>query len=157
MPSFVPERPTLPPLRSLALPMHGVPSKMTLPGIPVSPLTRSSTATVINTVTGSLLRPLIPNSATQMAGTRLLSHIFTRAVSPASSVYSRSPRIYVLQFGSQLPTSYASDESRRTTRSPRPDRLARKGRCRARHMLDKCIECVGCTQDDLLPRCTEQY
>jgi hypothetical protein len=32
MPSFAPERPTLPPLRSLALPMHGVPSKMTLPG-----------------------------------------------------------------------------------------------------------------------------
>jgi len=35
MPSFVPERPTLPPLRSLALPMHGVPSKMTLPGMHV--------------------------------------------------------------------------------------------------------------------------
>ena len=35
MSSFVPERPTLPPLRSLALPMHGVPSKMTLPGVPV--------------------------------------------------------------------------------------------------------------------------
>lgn len=33
MSSFVPERPTLPPLRSLALPMHGVPSKITLPGI----------------------------------------------------------------------------------------------------------------------------
>ncbi|KAI0295741.1 hypothetical protein BC826DRAFT_1007381 [Russula brevipes] len=33
MPSFVPERPTLPPLRSLALPMHGVPAKMTLPGL----------------------------------------------------------------------------------------------------------------------------
>jgi hypothetical protein len=33
MPSLVPERPTLPPLRSLALPMHGVPSNMTLPGI----------------------------------------------------------------------------------------------------------------------------
>jgi len=33
MSSFVPERPTLPPLRSLALPMHGVPSKMTLPGL----------------------------------------------------------------------------------------------------------------------------
>ncbi|KAI0254634.1 hypothetical protein BJV78DRAFT_1359515 [Lactifluus subvellereus] len=33
MPSSAPERPTLPPLRSLALPMHGVPSNMTLPGI----------------------------------------------------------------------------------------------------------------------------
>jgi len=33
--SFVPERPTLPPLRSLALPMHGVPPKMTLPGVHV--------------------------------------------------------------------------------------------------------------------------
>lgn len=28
-----PDRPTLPPLRSLDLPMHGVPSRMTLPGI----------------------------------------------------------------------------------------------------------------------------
>ena len=28
-----PQRPTLPPLRSLDLPMHGVPSRMTLPGI----------------------------------------------------------------------------------------------------------------------------
>jgi len=35
MSSFVPERPTLPPLRSLALPMHGVPSKMTMPGVQV--------------------------------------------------------------------------------------------------------------------------
>lgn len=35
MSSFVPERPTLPPLRSLALPMHGVPSKMALPGVHV--------------------------------------------------------------------------------------------------------------------------
>jgi hypothetical protein len=33
MPSLVPERPTLPPLRSLALPMQGVPSNTTLPGI----------------------------------------------------------------------------------------------------------------------------
>lgn len=33
MSSFAPERPTLPPLRSLALPMHGVPSKLTLPSI----------------------------------------------------------------------------------------------------------------------------
>ncbi|KAF8268913.1 hypothetical protein EI94DRAFT_1799819 [Lactarius quietus] len=31
--SMYPERPTLPPLRSLDLPMHGVPSRMTLPGI----------------------------------------------------------------------------------------------------------------------------
>jgi len=33
MSSLVPERPTLPPLRSLALPMHGAPSRTTLPGI----------------------------------------------------------------------------------------------------------------------------
>lgn len=33
MSSFVPERPTLPPLRSLALPMQGVPSRLTLPSI----------------------------------------------------------------------------------------------------------------------------
>ena len=33
MSSFAPERPTLPPLRSLALPMHGVPSRLTLPAI----------------------------------------------------------------------------------------------------------------------------
>jgi hypothetical protein len=33
MSSVFPERPTLPPLRSLDLPMHGVPSRMTLPGI----------------------------------------------------------------------------------------------------------------------------
>jgi hypothetical protein len=33
MSAFVPERPTLPPLRSLALPMHGVPSRLTLPSI----------------------------------------------------------------------------------------------------------------------------
>lgn len=31
--TMFPERPTLPPLRSLDLPMHGVPSRMTLPGI----------------------------------------------------------------------------------------------------------------------------
>lgn len=31
--AMFPERPTLPPLRSLDLPMHGVPSRMTLPGI----------------------------------------------------------------------------------------------------------------------------
>jgi hypothetical protein len=37
MSSFVPERPTLPPLRSLALPMHGVPSKLTLPAVQSDP------------------------------------------------------------------------------------------------------------------------
>jgi len=37
MSSFVPERPTLPPLRSLALPMHGVPSKLTLPSMHSDP------------------------------------------------------------------------------------------------------------------------
>lgn len=31
--TMYPQRPTLPPLRSLDLPMHGVPSRMTLPGI----------------------------------------------------------------------------------------------------------------------------
>ena len=31
--TMFPERPTLPPLRSLDLPMHGVPSRMTLPSI----------------------------------------------------------------------------------------------------------------------------
>lgn len=33
MSSFIPERPTLPPLRSLALPMQGVPTRLTLPSI----------------------------------------------------------------------------------------------------------------------------
>jgi hypothetical protein len=33
MSSFVPARPTLPPLRSLALPMHGVPNNLTLPSL----------------------------------------------------------------------------------------------------------------------------
>jgi hypothetical protein len=52
MSSFVPERPTLPPLRSLALPMHGVPSKMTLPGVHVLCNGQQVRPRSLNTATG---------------------------------------------------------------------------------------------------------
>jgi hypothetical protein len=83
MSAFVPERPTLPPLRSLALPMHGVPSKLTLPSL-------------------QSVRPLIPNT-----GDRSLT-LFHRIPMPCSAdgrnafplphLYARRlPHLHLLQ------------------------------------------------------------
>lgn len=78
---------------------------------------------------------------------------FPRAVSSASPVYRRPPRIYVVQFNSYPPVSHASDECCGTTRPPCPDRFSRKRRCRSRFILGKRGKCVRCTQSNILSRC----
>jgi hypothetical protein len=154
MSSFVPERPTLPPLRSLALPMHGVPSKMALPGVHVPcneqqvrllHLRQRQASDTAELFTAPRVRHLIsPRLAAHTAGFRFLS--------PTSSVYRRSPRIHVVQLNSQLPELCASDEYCGTTCPPCPDRFSRNRRCRSRFVLDKSVKCVG-TQSDFLSRC----
>ena len=101
----------------------------------------------------------LPRLAEQTARYRCFSYNynFPRAVSSASSVYRRSPRIYVLQFHSHPPVSHASDECCGTTRPPCPDRFPRKRRCRSRFILDKCVKCVRCTQSNFLSRCIGRH
>jgi hypothetical protein len=131
MPSLVPERPTLPPLRSLALPMHGVPTNMTLPGIHElyndqlvrflflkcsdCPLTQSTL------VTGPFARRRTPCLAAQTSGNRLLPNISARAFSSTPPVYCRPPRIYAIQFSHTPTVTDATHEPFGTTCSPRPD------------------------------------
>ncbi len=83
MSPFVPERPTLPPLRSLALPMHGVPSRLTLPSIQsvrsLIPATRDNPLTLIH-------RTPKPCNA-DGRNTFLLPHLYTRLL----------PRLHLLQ------------------------------------------------------------
>ena len=104
-------------------------------------------------ITEPRIRLLIPpRLAAHTAGFRFLSHNFACALPPTSSVYCRSPCIYVLQFNSQPPAIWASEYCG-TTCPPCPDRLPRKRRCRSRFILDKCIKCVGCTQSNFLSGC----
>lgn len=90
MSSFVPERPTLPPLRSLALPMQGVPSRLTLPSLQsvrsLIPSTRDRSLTLIH-------RILMPCSA-DGRNAFPLPHLYTR----------RPPRLHLLQV--PLPPRY---------------------------------------------------
>lgn len=83
MSSFVPERPTLPPLRSLALPMHGVPSNLTLPSLqsvrPLVPDTQSFDTDLIH-------RTPMPGS-TVGRNAFPLPHLYTR----------RHPRLHLLR------------------------------------------------------------
>jgi hypothetical protein len=108
-----------------------------------------------NPNTGSRVRLLIPRLAAQTAGLRFLSHNLARAISPTSSVYCRSPCIYIIQFNSQPPAFYVSGQWCGTTCSPCLERFPRKRRCRSRYMLDKWVKCVGCSQSDFLSRSVE--
>src|SRR5712671_3843953 len=154
MSSLVPERPTPPPLRSLALPMHGVPSKSTLPGIQTlynDPSVRLLIFHPLTVLTKAITGPA--SLAAQPAGIRVLSYVFARAVSLASSIHRRPPSIHVIPCRPLPAPSTSDDESCGTTRSPCPDRFSRKRRRRSRFIHDRRIERVRSSQDNFVPRC----